>query len=70
MAAPLSTAALIVFYSSARSRTFALVIKGSMVSPSARWFAPLVMFAGLSTGLLLSSNSYELSPMIANTWCW
>jgi hypothetical protein len=24
----------------------------------------------LSTGLLLSSNSSELSPMIANTWCW
>jgi hypothetical protein len=24
----------------------------------------------LSTGLFLLSNSFELSPMIANTWCW
>jgi hypothetical protein len=70
MAVMLSMAALIVFHSSANSRTFALVAKESAVSTSAKWFAPLVTFAGLSTGLLLSSNSSELSHMIANTWCW
>jgi hypothetical protein len=69
MAVPLSIAALLMFHSSADSRTFTLVAKESVVSP-AKWFAPLVIFAGLSTGLLLSSNSSELSPMIANTWYW
>jgi hypothetical protein len=39
-----------------------------VVSLSARWFAPLFIFARLSTGLLLSSSSSELSPMIASTW--
>jgi hypothetical protein len=68
MAVPLSMAALIMFHSSADSHTFALVAKESVVSPSTKWFAPLVTFAGLSIGLLLSSNSSELSPMIANTW--
>jgi hypothetical protein len=67
MAAPLSIAALIMFHSSADSQTFTLVAKESSVSPSAKWFAPLVTFAGLSTVLLLLSNSSELSPMIANT---
>jgi hypothetical protein len=47
--------------------SFTLVAKESSVSPSAKWFATLVTFAGLSTVLLLSSNSSELSPMIANT---
>jgi hypothetical protein len=59
-------AALIVFHSSADSQIFALVVKESAVSPSARWFAPLVTFAGFSTGLLFSLNSSELSPMIAS----
>jgi hypothetical protein len=49
MAAPLLIAAFIMFYSSADSRTFTLVAKESAVSPSAKWFAPLVIFAGLST---------------------
>jgi hypothetical protein len=44
---PLSMAALIVFHSSADNRIFALVVKESTVSPSARWFAPLVTFVGL-----------------------
>jgi hypothetical protein len=63
---PCSMATLIVFHSSADSQIFSLVVKDSAVSSSARWFAPLVMFAGLSTGLLLSSNSFELSPIIVN----
>jgi hypothetical protein len=66
MAMPCSMAALIVFHSSADSRIFTLVVKDSAVSPSTRWFAPLVTFAGLSTGLLFSSNSSELSPTIAS----
>jgi hypothetical protein len=63
---PCSIAALIMFHSSTDSQIFVLVVKDSAVSPSARWFALLVTFAGFSTGLLLSSNSYELSPMIAS----
>jgi hypothetical protein len=63
---PCSMAALIVFHSSAYSRIFALVVKDSVVSHSASWFDPLVMFARLSTGLLLSTNSSELSPMIVS----
>jgi hypothetical protein len=70
MAAPLTIAALIMFHSLADSQTFTLVAKGSAVSPSAKWFAPLVIFVGLSTGLLLSSHSSELSHMIAKTWYW
>jgi hypothetical protein len=70
MATPLSIVALIMFHLSADSRTFTLVVKESVVSPPAKWFAPLVIFAGLSTGLLLSSNYSELSPMISNTWYW
>jgi hypothetical protein len=66
MVVPRSMAALIVIQSSIDSRTFALVVKDSAVSPFARWFAPLVTFAGFSTGLLLSSNSSELSLMIAS----
>jgi hypothetical protein len=68
MAVPLSMAALIVFHSLADSRILTLVIKESAVSPSVKWFASLVTFVGLSTGLLLSSNSSELSPMIASIW--
>jgi hypothetical protein len=67
MAVLLLITALIMFHSSADSQTFALVAKESAVSPSANWFVPLVTFAGLSSGLLLSLNSSELSPMIANT---
>jgi hypothetical protein len=67
MAALLLITALIMFHSSANSQTIALAAKESAVSPSAKWFVPLVIFAGLSTGLLLSLNSSELSPMIANT---
>jgi hypothetical protein len=63
---PCSTAVLIVFHSSSDSRTFTLVARESAVSPSAKWFAPLFMFAGLSTGLLLSSSSSELSSVMAN----
>jgi hypothetical protein len=42
MAALLSIVALIMFHSSADSQTFTLVAKESAVSPSAKWFAPLV----------------------------
>jgi hypothetical protein len=63
---PCSTAVLIVLYSSSDSRTFTLVARESAVSPSAKWFAPLFIFAGLSTGLLLSSSSSELSPVMAS----
>jgi hypothetical protein len=65
---PCSTAVLIVLHSSSDSRTFTLVARESAVSPAAKWFAPLFMFAGLSTGLLLSSSSSELSSAIANIW--
>jgi hypothetical protein len=63
---PCSTAVLIVLHSSSDSQTFTLVVRESAVSPSAKWFAPLFIFAGLSTGLLLSSSSYELSPVMAS----
>jgi hypothetical protein len=66
MAAPCSIAALIVFHSLADSRIFSLFVKESAVSPSARWFACLVTFAGFTIGLWLSSNSSELYPMIAS----
>jgi hypothetical protein len=62
-----SMAALIVFHSSSDSQTFSLLARDSAVSPSARWFAPLFIFAGLSTGLLLSLSSSELSLTIAST---
>jgi hypothetical protein len=68
MAMPFLMAALIVFHSSADSRILTLVVKESAVSPSARWFAPLVAFARLSIGLSLSSNSSELFPMITSIW--
>jgi hypothetical protein len=64
---PCSTAALIVFHSSTDSRILSLFVRYSAVSPSARWFAPLFIFAGLSIRLLLSSSSSELSPTIAST---
>jgi hypothetical protein len=63
---PCSMAVLIVLNSSFDSRTFTLVVRESAVSLSAKWFAPLFMFAGLSTGLLLSSSSSELSFVMAN----
>jgi hypothetical protein len=63
---PCSTALLIVLHSSSDSRTFTLVMRESAVSPSAKWFVPLFIFAGLSTGLLLSSSSSELSPVMAS----
>jgi hypothetical protein len=43
-------------------------VRESAVSPSTKWFAPLFMFAGLSTGLLFSSSSSELSSMMASIW--
>jgi hypothetical protein len=54
-------AVLSVLHSSFDSQTFTLVVRESVVSPSANWFAPLFIFARLSTGLLLSSSSSELS---------
>jgi hypothetical protein len=66
MAVPCLIAASIVFHLSADSQIFALVVKDSVVSHSARWLAPHVTFARFNTGLLLSSNSSELSPMIAS----
>jgi hypothetical protein len=63
-----STTVLIVLHSSSDSQTFTLVARELAVSPSAKWFAPLFMFAGLSTGLLLSSNSSKLSSVMANIW--
>jgi hypothetical protein len=57
---------LIILHSSTDSRTFSLVVRESAVSPSTKWFAPLFMFAGLSTRLLLSSSSSELSSVIAS----
>jgi hypothetical protein len=60
-------AALIVFHSLIDSQIFSLFARDSAVSPSARWFAPLFIFAGLSTGLLLPSSSSELSPTITST---
>jgi hypothetical protein len=63
---PCSTAILIVLHSSADSRTFFLVARESAVSPSAKWFAPLFMFARLSSGLLFSSSSSELSSVMAS----
>jgi hypothetical protein len=36
-------------------------VRESAVSPSAKWFAHLFIFARLSIGLLLSSSSSELS---------
>jgi hypothetical protein len=68
MSVPCSTAVLIILHSSTDSQTFSLVVRESMVSPSAKWFAPLFMFAGLSTGLLLSSSSSELSSVMASIW--
>jgi hypothetical protein len=65
---PCSTVVLIVLLSSSDSQTFTLVVRELAVSPSAKWFAPLFMFDGLSTGLLLSSSSYELSSVMANIW--
>jgi hypothetical protein len=65
---PCSTAVLIVLYSSTDSRTFSLVVRESAVSPSAKWFAHLFMFAGLSTGLLFSSSSSKLSSVMASIW--
>jgi hypothetical protein len=65
---PCSMAALIVFHSSTDSQILSLFAKDFAVSPFSRWFAPLFIFAGLSTGLLLSSMSSELSPTIASTW--
>jgi hypothetical protein len=62
---PFSTASLIILHSLADSQTFSLVVRDSGVCPSARWFAPLLIFARFNTGLLFLSNSYELSPMIA-----
>jgi hypothetical protein len=61
-----STAVLIVLHLSFDSRTFTLLARESVVSPSANWFAPLFIFAGLSTGLLLSSSSSKLSPVMAS----
>jgi hypothetical protein len=66
MSMPCSTAVLIILHSSNDSRTFSLVVRESTVSPSAKWFAPLFMFAGLSTRLLLSSSSSELSSVMAS----
>jgi hypothetical protein len=63
---PCSTAILIVLHSSSDSQTFTLVARESGVSPSAKWFVTLFIFAGLSTGLLLSSSSSELSPVMAS----
>jgi hypothetical protein len=63
---PCSTAVFIVLHSSSDSQTFTLVVRESAVSPSAKWFAPLFIFAGLRTGLLLSSSSSELSPVMAS----
>jgi hypothetical protein len=68
MSVPCSIAVLIILHSSTDSQTFSLVVRESVVSPSAKWFAPLFMFAGLSTGLLLSSSSSELSSVMANIW--
>jgi hypothetical protein len=65
---PCSTAVLIVLHSSSHSQTFTLVVRESAVSPSAKWFAPLFMFARLTTGLLLSSSSSDLSFVMANIW--
>jgi hypothetical protein len=65
---PCSTAVLIVLHSLTDSRTFSLVARESAVSPSSKWFAPLFMFAGLSTGLLLSLSSSELSYVMASIW--
>jgi hypothetical protein len=65
---PCSTDILIVFHSASDSQTFTLVVRESTISPSAKWFAPLFMFAGLSTGLLLSSSSSKLSYVMANIW--
>jgi hypothetical protein len=62
-----SMAALIVLHSSTDSRIFSIVARESAICPSARWFYPLFMFAGLSTGLLFSSSSSELSPTMAST---
>jgi hypothetical protein len=64
---PCSTAALIVFHSSTDSQIFSLLARDSAVLPSARWFAPLFIFAGFITRLLLSSSSSKLSPTIAST---
>jgi hypothetical protein len=57
-----STAVLIILHSSTDSRTFSLVMRESAVSPSAKWFAPLFMFARL----LFSSSSSELSSVMAS----
>jgi hypothetical protein len=65
---PCSTAVLIVLHSSSDSQTFTLVVRELVVFPSAKWFAPLLMFAGLSTGLLLLLSSSELSSVMANIW--
>jgi hypothetical protein len=63
---PCSTTVLIVLHSSSDSRTFTLIARESAVSPSAKWFASLFIFAGLSSGLLLSSSYSELSPVMAS----
>jgi hypothetical protein len=65
---PCSTAVLIILHSSTDGRTFSLVVRESAVSPSAKWFAPLFMFSGLSTGLLFSSSSSELSSVMVSIW--
>jgi hypothetical protein len=43
-------------------------VRESTVSPSAKWFATLFMFAGLSTGLLFSLSSFELSSVMVSIW--
>jgi hypothetical protein len=63
---PCSTAVLIVFHSSSDSQTFTLVVRESAVSPSAKWFSPLFIFAGLSTWLLLSLSSSKLSSVMVS----
>jgi hypothetical protein len=65
---PCSMAVLIILHSLTDSQTLSLVVRESAVSPSAKWFAPLFMFPGLSTGLLLSSSSSELSSVMASIW--
>jgi hypothetical protein len=65
---PCSTAILIILHSSTGNQTFSLVVRESAVSPSAKWFAPLFMFARLSTRLLFSLSSSELSSVMASIW--
>jgi hypothetical protein len=65
--APSFNAALIASHSSTVSWILTLFATDSVESPSALWFAHLLMFSGLIMGLLLSSNSSDESPMIAYT---